>query len=252
MENASQALLIAGGMLIAILVISLGIFIIRSASNVSERFDTNMSYAEIDKFNSKFSGFDKQSYYVSRSATANDNSNNLRKYTASEMNHLSDDQKKEYKLSEYNNVSDVVSAINLAYSINKKNKYDLNNSIQVSVNLTPISKGQLNGNLGISPLVQKKIWEDAVSSNPKNPDPVDRHCFYRITYTNDKSRNTNLSGSCISLNKLLENYSESKIDLDGGTSTRIYKYGFNGNITYNETSGLVEYIHFTGFVNVLY
>ena len=60
MENASKALIIAGAILLAILLISLGIMIFNQASNTVS--NSGMSEAEITAFNNKFTKYEgKQS-----------------------------------------------------------------------------------------------------------------------------------------------------------------------------------------------
>ncbi len=106
MENASKALLIAGGVLIAILVISVGAYLFLSASGVSENFDKSMSDSEIEKFNQKFEKFEKISYYENDELFTN-----------------------------YNTISDVVSAVNLANDVNKSVEYETQKGIQVVIKL---------------------------------------------------------------------------------------------------------------------
>ena len=57
MENASKALIIAGAILLAILLISLGIMIFSQAQSVIN--GTGMTDAEITTFNSKFQKYEK-------------------------------------------------------------------------------------------------------------------------------------------------------------------------------------------------
>ena len=52
MENASKALIIAGAILLAILLISLGIMIFNQASNTVS--NSGMTEAEVTSFNNKF------------------------------------------------------------------------------------------------------------------------------------------------------------------------------------------------------
>ncbi len=56
MENASKALIIAGAILLAILIISLGILIYNQASGVVN--DNAMSEVEINNFNQKFTQYE--------------------------------------------------------------------------------------------------------------------------------------------------------------------------------------------------
>lgn len=56
MENASKALIIAGAILLAILIISLGIYIFTQASEITK--SNNLSEVEILNFNEKFTSFE--------------------------------------------------------------------------------------------------------------------------------------------------------------------------------------------------
>ncbi|MEF2619394.1 MAG: hypothetical protein U0N02_01030 [Clostridia bacterium] len=57
MENASKALIIAGAILLAILIIGLGIFIYRQAANTV--IDTGMDQLSIQQFNGQFENYIK-------------------------------------------------------------------------------------------------------------------------------------------------------------------------------------------------
>ena len=56
MENASKALIIAGAILLAILIISLGIYIFTQASEITK--SNNLNEVEILNFNEKFKSFE--------------------------------------------------------------------------------------------------------------------------------------------------------------------------------------------------
>lgn len=56
MENASKALIIAGAILLAILIISLGIYIFNQASQITK--SNNLSEVEVLNFNEKFTSFE--------------------------------------------------------------------------------------------------------------------------------------------------------------------------------------------------
>jgi flagellar basal body-associated protein FliL len=57
MENASQALIIAGGILIAIIVLSVGVYLFVNYSKVSESYEKLQENKEINKFNTNFTKF---------------------------------------------------------------------------------------------------------------------------------------------------------------------------------------------------
>lgn len=54
MENASKALLIAGGILLAMLILSIGIILYSNFANTAETYTTRMDQTEKTKFNSNF------------------------------------------------------------------------------------------------------------------------------------------------------------------------------------------------------
>lgn len=54
MENATRALLIAGGVLIAILILSVGVYLYVLYSNQTQQYNEVISLTELQKFNRKF------------------------------------------------------------------------------------------------------------------------------------------------------------------------------------------------------
>lgn len=58
MENASKALIIAGAILISILLISIGIILINSGSDVAEAGTSSMASQKIQTFNSQFTQYE--------------------------------------------------------------------------------------------------------------------------------------------------------------------------------------------------
>lgn len=93
MENASKALIMAGGVLISILIISFMVFVFRKGGKVGAAYDAQISENEIAKFNSQFEVYQ-----------GNENS-----------------------------FFDVITVVNLAWDINKKNSYDPNNCVEVTI-----------------------------------------------------------------------------------------------------------------------
>lgn len=251
MENASQALLIAGGVLIAILVISLGVYIFGTASSISEEYDRTMSATEISKFNAKFEGYEKNPYYAENDVQTNPNLPNYKplvKYTGSE--NVVKNNKENYSFTNYNSISDVVSAMNLAYTINAKNNYDVQTGVQVCI--SGLKKDSdwlkydgttLSGKYGVTPLIQKLYDEDKANKNK------DKNMMYFISDPNEKSNNNTKPTKLIPLNFLLENFSESKLQ---NGAKRVYKYGFKGEVSKNSETGLIDIIKFSLIENVTY
>ncbi len=58
MENASKALIIAGGVLIAMLIISIAVYLFTTYASLGETYDQKLSATEIQKFNANFTKFD--------------------------------------------------------------------------------------------------------------------------------------------------------------------------------------------------
>lgn len=57
MENASKALLIAGTVLLAIMILSVGIILYNKYSETSEQYEKRLSTVELNKYNSNFEVF---------------------------------------------------------------------------------------------------------------------------------------------------------------------------------------------------
>ena len=92
MENASRALLMAGGILIGILVATFMMVMLGKGGSLNAEYNSQADN-ELVKFNSKFEIYDRPD----------------------------------------NTFFDIITACNLAYDINKKNGYDAQNSVQVTV-----------------------------------------------------------------------------------------------------------------------
>ena len=58
MENASKALLMAGGILIAIIVITIGVVLFVNYKNIGASYEQQIKTAEIQKYNSNFTKFE--------------------------------------------------------------------------------------------------------------------------------------------------------------------------------------------------
>lgn len=57
MENASKALLMAGGVLIAIIVISIGVFLFLSYGEIGSNYEETTATNEVTKYNTNFTKF---------------------------------------------------------------------------------------------------------------------------------------------------------------------------------------------------
>lgn len=112
MENAIKAIYMSVGMLIAILVVGVWVYMFRSAGKLSESYEFKKSTEQVQAFNSQFetyAGITKQA----------------------------DDSDKGYSFAQKSNIaSDVISCANLVFDINSKNDYDLQNTITVKVKIS--------------------------------------------------------------------------------------------------------------------
>ena len=91
MENATKALIMAGGVLISVLLISFLLILLRKGGAANAEYQTTMSDTELAKFNSQFEVYDRTD----------------------------------------NTYFDVITVANLAYDINTKNGNDINNGVSV-------------------------------------------------------------------------------------------------------------------------
>lgn len=239
MENASQALFMAAGVLIAIMVISIGVYLFSSASRIAESYETTMSATEIQKFNNQFEKYSKQPKYVKKI------SENNFEYKSSV-----DSEDKEYVFCDYNTISDVVSAINLAYNINANNNYDQGSGIQISIEkLTSVDGKCFRSTMGINPSMQK-LHKNA------NPRIIDNNCIYdlgsidvntKIIYSTPSKEEER-----VNMNLLLTKCNESILRKNNENNERIYKYGFEGETIINSQTGLIDIIKFKLVKNATY
>ena len=80
MENATKALLMAGGVLIAIIIISVLVITLQKTGNVSKSYDETVQTEEITKFNSNFTKYLGQKFTIHEAITITNfaNSNGLK------------------------------------------------------------------------------------------------------------------------------------------------------------------------------
>ena len=93
MENASKALLMAAGVLLGVLLLSIMIYVFRQGSRVNQTYDQKQITNQLELYNSKFEYYDKDN----------------------------------------NTVMDVISLVNLAFDINKDTNFDSSNVVQIEI-----------------------------------------------------------------------------------------------------------------------
>lgn len=69
MENATKALLIAGGVLIAILIITVMVMLFNSTGNVSRSYNDRIETEEVTKFNANFTQYLGQEFTIHEAIT---------------------------------------------------------------------------------------------------------------------------------------------------------------------------------------
>lgn len=144
MENASKALLIAGGVLLAIMIISLGVYLFANFGGVTAQIGKNIEESQISKFNSQF--------------TTNEGKDNVTIY-------------------------DVVSMANLAtqnnqqYGFQKKiNPTGNNNYIAITLQ----GKGQIEFGIETSEDDVKNFYNEIIKSQVENIDESTGLAYYDV------------------------------------------------------------------------
>ena len=102
MENASKALIIVGSILITLMVIAVGVYIFRVGRNAAGTTAEASMSDEVSDFNAKFSIYstsEDENYKIYNETTRMEATTKLK------------------------NISEVVTAINLAYDVNYENNY---------------------------------------------------------------------------------------------------------------------------------
>lgn len=234
MENVSKALIMAASIILGVLLLSMMVYIFRAGAKIDENYDATQAERQLQLFNSKFEVYDK-----------NDN-----------------------------NIIDIVTVANLAYSINIDYDYDFAKSIEVIVKVKnkyfviPNSKNKISEDEN-SKYSRNKIL-DVGSSATGNGKPIS---IYNLIDTSlgdllgDGSTDENDKLSLTRLGKIYEKDESGNPVLDENNkpiidknNATIYKYLFKckcvcGNctdpngISYNTATGRVSKIEFEMFLN---
>lgn len=189
MENASKALYMAAATLVALLVLSLMVYMFRNAARFGENYDQQKGKENIDKFNSQF-----------ETLVTGDGSDALN----------SEDLKV---------ATDVVTAVNLAYDVNKQTDYD-------NVEFVEIFVKDKRGNIIYSLKNDRSIKK------------------------NTMIKGENTSNGFITTNEFLKLKVEegkylSDVKFEESENKIIYRYYFIGNVSYDSRTGKVNKVEFT-------
>ncbi len=194
MDNFSKAFYMAGATVIALLVLFLMIYMFREAAKVGENYDSSKGRENVDSFNAKFERFQ----------------------ASDEKSDISTDSDTVYK-TDPNVASDVVSAINLAYNINKKSGNDPVNNVEVYVYLK----------------------NNTVAYSLLNNSSAKKNTMFKGTDTGSYITTNEFLNLEVDTGKFL---SDTKIQTN--TNKVIYRYTFLGNLEYNKQTGKVNKVNF--------
>lgn len=138
MENVVQALIMAAGVLVGIMVLSVMVLFFNKAGSMNMEYDLQLSADELDKYNSKFEEYNRTG----------------------------------------NTFQDIISVINLVWDTNYKNGYSPNNCIKLDIQCTnasiPTEYSDYKRNFSVIPLnalpkgyIYKKKSTDADGTTDK-------------------------------------------------------------------------------------
>lgn len=108
MENSSRALIMAGGVLVAVMVLSLWVYVFKRAAAIGQNYDAGKQGEQLVAFNAQFETYGEVSVQDNASG---------------------------YFKNKSNRPADVISCANLVNNINKKNDYDDVNNVELEVEI---------------------------------------------------------------------------------------------------------------------
>jgi hypothetical protein len=184
MENATKAFYIAASTLIAIMILLFMLAIFRKTANISSSYDNNLNQQSIEAFNAEFNVF----------------------------------------ASTENVAADVVSAVNLAYNVNKNNYYDPVNNVEVYIYMKDNTSGDPNYSL-LNDEANSVKDSMFIGKVPNKTNIINNNDFMRLEVNTGKRLN------------------DVKYDKDLGKM--VYRYYFTGVTEYNEKNGKVNKLIFT-------
>lgn len=194
MENASKALIMAATLLIGIMLIGVMVYLFRTGARVGEDYENKKTVEQIDAFNAKFEVYQREN----------------------------------------NTISDVISAANLAYTINSKNNWDSINKSEVEVKLSNYSSATTFDIIADETLPKNTFY--------KNKNKSIEISFYDLMSTDIKTINSKYGMTIQNIND-----TDKLTDINIKSTEREYRYYFEVNkdgLSYNEKTGLVDKITF--------
>lgn len=234
MENAAKALIFAGSVLISLMIIAVGVYIFQKGQNVSNIEYTRSQTVQIQTFNSQFSIYETIWTYgdnFDQTVTNKDGTTTIARYLAP---------------SSLNTISDVISAANLATSINYQNNYGYNygfletiSAVEIIIDLSSTSNSLLKYKYYlIEPSAD--VQSDCVYGT--NSISTELSSEARATRISNFSPDSDNETSC---NVLLSALNETKLVQYNNSNYTLYKYYFTGEISTNEQTGMIDTVKFT-------
>lgn len=210
MENALKAFYMAAGMLIAIMILGLFIYLFKTGARFGENYDLTKSQEQIDQFNSKFEVYVKGV-----------------------------EENKDGIIYSGNTIFDIITLSNLAYDINEKNGNDDKNRVEIEIN------GFKTGSLSIG-IPKKLIGEE----NVLKKNSFFKSIIKDINETTETVLMDDIlvSSDIVSKGKLTDAIVNLKADNEIKLNRIIYRYYFiceDKDITYSEVTGKVNKMVFT-------
>lgn len=208
MENALKAFYMAAGLLIAIMVLGLFIYLFRTGARVGENYDLKKSQEQIDQFNSKFEVYAKP---------IEENDKGI--------------------LYAGNTIFDVITASNLAYDINEKNYNDNKNRVEIQID-------GLKGNQSLSIGIALDGEDNVLRKNSFFKSKIDNITVTTETVLMDDIL---ISTDIVNNGKITDATLNLKTDNGIPLNRIVYRYYFDCSegISYSEESGKVNKMVFT-------
>lgn len=273
MENATKALIFAASSLIAIMILSLMVYIFKSFGNTAKTIDEKMAINEIDAFNSKFMDYDTNG---SESITITHVSNGGQDVSKTfELEKIFKNEDKSSYIKDYykaligvsqslNTAVDVVTAVNDAINVNDKNnmgyiyndgKLEIQNSVEVIIDLNGFEdefktiKGDEKKYKYLIIEPNKNVKSKCIYGSNSVPSEIADNTQNKIQNVENKYKDIFDDDNAISVYKFLEMFRDTKVipksDETGlDREYIIYKYYFTCHVYYNELTNLIETLKF--------
>lgn len=236
MENASKALIIAASVLITVMLFSIMWYIFGKTARMSGMVEEGIGEEQLEAFNSKFVGFETLS-----TITDSFNDDDLRKKASKELN----------------NISDVLTAVNLAYNINYVNNnsyrydnFEKVNTVEIKIDLSKVWN-DFQDEHGVH-LLKKYYFLEPCKTVKQNciygiDDP---NTFYlsktnRINKFTSNGRNISPEFEELDLYRWMLTFNRTKTAKFDNKEYTLYRYYFLGSYEINKETQKIDSVTFT-------